>query len=185
MLICNVRSFPVLICDMRFLSVLLGTSRVRVTITLRCSRVPSCSFASHVRTHYSRYARSSDFGNDSFASQSLLRSHVAQTHELVGFRKQLSDLREQSMHIKTVPLPDTKAVVKLGSPPYTSGSTSLDGAGAAGAPSVTRVKARADFQSRRDRELTITKGEILEVVKDTDAKWWKVRTAADLVSCCE
>lgn len=110
------------------------------------------------------YANGPDFGKDSFASQSLLRHHVAQAHELEGFKKQISELDQQCMGIQTISLSKAVSPVSNLASPKTPAPKAT----------MTKVKARADFKARRDRELTITKGEILVLVSTKDEKWWKV-----------
>jgi hypothetical protein len=116
------------------------------------------------------YVSGTDFGKDSFASQSLLRGHAAQVHELDRYKKQLVQLDQQSKAIRTVAVSENHTVSRMALPQPSSPSPpppiSSD---------VVRVKARAEFKARRDRELTIVKGEILEVVNTNDEKWWKVR----------
>eukprot|EP00038_Savillea_parva_P028049 m.62925 g.62925 ORF g.62925 m.62925 type:complete len:2331 (+) comp8122_c0_seq1:123-7115(+) len=134
-------------------------------------------------TEKEQYAASAELGKDGFASQSLSKDHTARTHELEGARKQLTELEVQSKSIRTVAVPDDKIVSQLPSPGTmaTSGATHTAAPSTPVTPAATatssavRVKARADFAARRDRELSITKGEILEVTNSKDDKWWKVR----------
>eukprot|EP00041_Stephanoeca_diplocostata_P037756 m.1443194 g.1443194 ORF g.1443194 m.1443194 type:complete len:2355 (-) comp25099_c0_seq2:312-7376(-) len=121
-----------------------------------------------------------EFGKDSFGSQSLLREHQALQHEVESYAKAIDVLREQSGSVKTLVLqkPPTSVLPDVGGARRSSRLSSSGGdvtTPTAGDPGPETVRARAEFKARRDRELSVAKGEVLAVVSMKDAKWWKLR----------
>lgn len=106
-------------------------------------------------------ASSDDYGRDEYSAQGLLRKHIELEREIAAHATVVAALADQSSQVKSVKM---KARRSLGA--FAMGSP--------GGVSVDRVRAVFDYEAGRDKELSVTKGEVLRLVSTKDAKWWKV-----------
>lgn len=123
---------------------------------------------------------SDDFGKDEREADNLLKQHLLLQSELKGFAKSISDLEKQSERVALTPKPNFDGViVALGGAGGSSSSTSSRLPSTSAAPDSAasaepKVKARYDYEARRPKELSMTKGEVFTLVNSKDENWWKV-----------
>ena len=94
-----------------------------------------------------------ELGKDTFAAQNLLRLHRAVGREVANFENSVLAIAQRSEQVQDVPAQ------------LDPGTTDA----------VIHATAKAAFSARSDRELSVKEGEILELVKVKDVKWWKMR----------
>ncbi len=114
-------------------------------------------------------ARSTDGGRDADGASALLRGHEALTLEVAAFSSVLEGLKRQAAEVRSLSLTRRRSFIALGH------QTNNDGdAGAGGSESSEMAVAAFAYEARQPRELSVSKGERLCVIKKKDAKWWKV-----------
>lgn len=109
-------------------------------------------------------AVSDDLGKDEHGAQQLCKKTEAVQSELEAYAPVLAGLKAQCDDAAAF------SIVTLGSRPG-SRRTSLSGDEA-----EAMVKAKYDYEARRPKELSIKKGDILKLLSQKDANWWKVAT---------
>eukprot|EP00045_Choanoeca_perplexa_P017689 m.262360 g.262360 ORF g.262360 m.262360 type:complete len:2501 (-) comp17606_c1_seq1:822-8324(-) len=116
----------------------------------------------------------SDLGKDEYSAQRLLSQQQALNTDIAGYRPVMQALSQQAAAVVQAPQP--KAVSRRKSMFPEDHNTSITEV----ASEEPMVKVRYDYAARRAKELTVTKGEILQLVAEKDENWWKVSRNGDV-----
>lgn len=78
--------------------------------------------------------------------------------------------------LQTVGAPSAGAIGPAEGTPRATGTPSRDPVGASVPPSLPQFVALYDYEARTDEDLSFKKGEILEIVNDTQGDWWYAKS---------
>jgi hypothetical protein len=115
-----------------------------------------------------------DVGHDEYTAQRLLSQHRTLVADIAAFAPVVVDLEQQAGTAVHTPKP--KAVNRRKS--MFLEEQTLDKMQQQ-ASSEPMVKARYDYEARREKELTVAKGEVLRLLNEKDPNWWKVGRLSD------
>ena len=127
-------------------------------------------------------AKSTECGIDEQSAEALYQQHAKLDREVNDYQITIDGLRSQCGTIGEIELPQTPVALPIPTTPIAAAPTpvAVAVAAAVAAPSPvvdTRnlVKAAYKYDARKSKELTVAKGDVLEVVNAKNDKWWKVR----------
>eukprot|EP00042_Codosiga_hollandica_P029214 m.159345 g.159345 ORF g.159345 m.159345 type:complete len:2437 (+) comp53015_c0_seq1:84-7394(+) len=105
---------------------------------------------------------SDDFGKDEDSAQSLFKKHEAIESDLHAYKATIDNLTRQSETCKDLPSPPEHPRVRsVSNPSLTKG-----------------VRALYAYEANTEQELSVQRGDVLELVSKDNAEWWCVKSAA-------